>query len=1061
MTSTAVRTTPADQDARNRIRDDLATSLFVEAGAGSGKTRSLVARIAALVESGVPMTAIAAITFTEKAAAELRDRLRDKLEQQGQERAVDELDGAAIGTLHAFARRILSEHAIEAGLPPLIEVLDQVGSQVAVDRRFDELQTELLDDSQMASTLRLAFASGLRLAHLRELYQDFDGEWDLVEERVDTTLPPAPRPRIDDLRLRARELSTQRTRCADPTDKLAQRLAELEDWADRADVADEARILTCLRTVPAKSKVGQAVNWGGRDGVEAVRDDYSTWRTDVLDRYHQVIDQVLRRLAAWTAARVLTGAEQRRTEGRLRFHDLLVLARRLVRDNPDARATLQHRYRKLLLDEFQDTDRIQIEIALRIAGGAGADAADWRDLVPPPGSVFAVGDPKQSIYRFRRADIATYLDARDILDDRVELTTNFRSSRAILDWVDATFAPLITEQPGAQPAFVALKPRPGAEDGDPVLVLGAPEHTGVSATDIRAAEARDVAALITTALCEGHPVRDDSAPSGTGTRAVQAQDIAILVPTRTSILGLEEELDRLGISYRTEAATFVYSANEVREVMLCLRAVDDPSDELAIVSTLRSTLFGCSDTELFHWRNAGGSWNPFATAPDGQRETRAAGAMSVLAGWSRGRSRRTPAELLDEILDTRRVLEAAVGGPRYRETWRRLRFVVDQARAWSEAERGSLREYLRWAAQQAEDRARVTETVLPERDASAVRITTVHASKGLEFPFVVLAGLGSRPANRRPNVLWPATGGYELRFGEDRPTTGYAAADIDERDLERCERRRLLYVAATRATSRLVVSLHRAKGTSPAAELAEVCPQESWAAPEKVTPLPRADQRVAAPTAWAAWIDARDRALAAARRREAESATHIAHRDAAVELPTLVRAGLAKQPRDLELRPWLKGRYGTAIGRAVHGVLQSVPLDTGDGLDALAQAQAIAEDVPGAAGEVAAAVRAALAAPVVRRAAAREHWRETYVGTEIDGTLVEGYVDLLFRDIDGLVLVDYKTDQAAGAQALAAYTTQLEVYARAIADATGEPVVRRVLVFLRPDGAVEYMVEGS
>jgi ATP-dependent helicase/nuclease subunit A len=154
----------------------------------------------------------------------------------------------------------------------------------------------------------------------------------------------------------------------------------------------------------------------------------------------------------------------------------------------------------------------------------------------------------------------------------------------------------------------------------------------------------------------------------------------------------------------------------------------------------------------------------------------------------------------------------------------------------------------------------------------------------------------------------------------------------------------------------------------------------------------------------------------------------------------------------------LKGRYGTAIGRAVHGVLQNVPLDTGEGLDALAASQALAEDVPDGGPDIARAVRSALASPILQRAAIRPHWRETYVGTVIDGVLVEGYIDLLYRDDDGLVLVDYKTDQEAGPEALAAYETQLSVYARAISDATDEPVVRSVLLFLRPEGAVAYAI---
>jgi ATP-dependent helicase/nuclease subunit A len=374
-----------------------------------------------------------------------------------------------------------------------------------------------------------------------------------------------------------------------------------------------------------------------------------------------------------------------------------------------------------------------------------------------------------------------------------------------------------------------------------------------------------------------------------------------------------------------------------------------------------------------------------------------------------------------------------------------------------------LREYLHWAAGQADDSARVSETVLPETDTDAVRITTIHASKGLEFPFVIVAGLSSSGSNHRPPVLWPADGGCELKLAAELTTLGYHDADTDERRFEACEDTRLLYVACTRAQDHLAVSLHRSDGRRcPAAVLADVCqhaPHESWTAPAIVELLHRATPRPAEPLpTWEGWIATHNAALANGRRREAESATDIAHGRAATELSIFARQGLAKQARDLELPPWAKGRYGTAIGRAVHGVLQSVDLATGDDLDELAASQAVAEGVRDATPDIANAARAALDSPIIKRAAQRPHWRETYVGTVVDGTLIEGYVDLLFRDDDGLVLIDYKTDAATTADAIAAYQTQLTVYARAISDATGEPVTRALLLFLRPSGAVEHPV---
>ncbi|WP_129664631.1 UvrD-helicase domain-containing protein [Phytoactinopolyspora endophytica] len=1057
--------TLTDEHVRNRISTDLSSGLFVEAGAGSGKTTVLVARIVALVASGVPLRQIAAVTFTEKAATELRDRVRVELERAGERAAVDELDGAAIGTLHSFARRVLTEHSIEAGVPPLFEVLDELSSRVAIDRRWDDLQTELLQDPDAAPVLRLALAAGLKLEDLRALAFELDRNWDLVEERLASSSPAAVR-RVEmaGLRQQAAALIGRRPECTDADDKLLARLDALAGWLEKTHDADDAQLLDLLSAVPKGGRIGRKGSWSCP--VDEIRQAFADLKEHADRIRAQVVDDVLRWLLARLAQATLEAADQRVADGTLHFHDLLVLARRLVRRNPEARDRLADRYRRLLLDESQDTDPIQIELAVRIAGGAAAEQDDWRDVKVPDGVLFFVGDAKQSIYRFRRADISTYLEARDRLGETVSLTTNFRSTREILSWVNHVFGALITESAGTQPAYQPLDPPPelpfwSSADGPPVVVLGRDAHTDRPlAGDIRQREASDIAALIQRAVEERWRVDG---------RTLNLADVTILAPTRTSIGGLEEALDAAGIAYRTEAATFVYSAPEIRELLLCAKAIDDPTDELATVSTLRAPMFGCSDAELWRWRAAGGSWNPFARPlADGRvDDVRVADGLAHLRNWARRRSHMTPSQLLDEIIDRRRVLETAVDTPRYRETWRRLRFVVDQARAWSEAEHGSLREYLLWAERQAEDSARVSETVLPETDTDAVRITTIHASKGLQFPFVIVAGLASKGSNQRPMVLWPDDGGCELRPRASIETIGYGVADQQEQVIERCERLRLLYVACTRARYHLAVSLHRRDGTDcPATVLSEACAggeHEVWAAdPSAVVrgsvaaSVSSAAAREALPT-WDEWSGRREAAVQNARHREAESATDIAHGRATVELPVFVRDGLAKQPRDLELPAWAKGRYGTAIGRAVHAVLQTVDLASGAGVEELSAAQALAEGVPDAVDDVAAAVWSALNSPIMSRAAVSPHWRETYVGTVVDGALVEGYVDLLFRDDDGLVVVDFKTDAATTAEAVAAYETQLNVYARAVADATGEQVNRCVLLFLRPSGAVEYV----
>ncbi|MDD7920009.1 UvrD-helicase domain-containing protein [Actinomycetospora callitridis] len=1054
--------TAPDEAVRERIRTDLHSNLFVDAGAGSGKTTVLVERIVNVVRSGVPMRHIAAVTFTEKAAAELRDRLREKLEAVGHEDALAELDTAAIGTLHAFARRVLSEHPIEVGLPPLIEVLDEVGSDVAAERRWNDLRTELLSDADVAPLLRLGLAADMKLDHVRELVARLEANWDVVEERLTGVVPPPP-PHVDisSYIRRARALLLRRRECTDQSDALLERFVLLEEWLARAESTDdEAQLLDLVDEIPHGSNKGRGPAWGGQ--AQAIRDEMKQLHEDGKQAQRDVVDGVLRCLLPRLAHEVLTSARLRLESGELRFHDLLVLARRLVRESGDARAALQQRYPRLLLDEAQDTDPIQIELAVRIAGGRDASADAWTDVSVPAGSLFVVGDAKQSIYRFRRADIRTYLTAQAALGTTLPLTTNFRSAPEVLTWINGVFGGLIQSRPAVQPAYEPLQVKPGRAAGSgTVTLLGRTAHPAgrsPTADEVRAAEARDIAGLVVTALQEEWTVGERRADWRQ--RTIRPDDITILLPYRTAINAIEAALDRAQVPYRTEAASIVYAATEVRELMTCLRAIDDPTDDLAVVATLRSSLFGCSDRELWRWRASGGSWNLFAPRDS---EEPVAEALDQLRAWSRARTRRTPSELLEEIVERRRLLEAVVDSPRYHEVWRRLRFVVDQARAWSEAEHGSLREYLSWAARQAEDSARVTETVLPETDTQTVRITTIHASKGLQFPFVIVAGLSSGGRNTRPSILWPSDGGVEAQLSAKLRTSGYDDADALEKQIEHGERLRLLYVACTRAESHLAVSLHRKEVKPDKAELdcvfaellargAASAPAHEFSAgddlvwsgngiPEPADPLPE----------WEEWEALHTASLENASIREAVSATAIAHGE--VELPSFP-PGLSKDPVDIELPPWLKGRYGTAVGRAVHAVLQTIDLATGEGLQDLAESQALAEGVPDAVDDITGAVRSALDSDTIRRAAARPHWRETYVGSVIDGQLVEGYVDLLFRDDNGLVLVDYKTDTAASDETLAAYQRQLDVYERALADVVLAPIAGSTLLFLRPNEAI-------
>jgi ATP-dependent exoDNAse (exonuclease V) beta subunit len=576
----------------------------------------------------------------------------------------------------------------------------------------------------------------------------------------------------------------------------------------------------------------------------------------------------------------------------------------------------------------------------------------------------------------------------------------------------------------------------------------------------------------------------------------------------------------------------------VRSLLHTLRLVQDPSDHLAVVSALRSPLFGCSDVELYRWRRErGGSWTPTARLPprlDGVDTVW--DAMADLRRRIADRAWRTPSEQLESLVRDRRVLETALATPGRFDAWHRVRFVIEQARAWSDAGGRFLRDYLDWTARQTSLTGRIAEVPLDAADDAdgttfvdgpaparlateshtgagvgadpaadvddpddAVRILTVHGAKGLEFPIAVVCGLSSRPAGRQRGVQvsWDAERGQIVRLRADLAQAGFDAHHAIDEQMDAHERSRLLYVACTRARDHLVVSIHRADTTGPtgAHALAEqITSSEHAAAMDGIeealaAPVPAATGRAPTPIAPARhlvdldrWRTDREALLGAAQRSRSVSATALAARalddagpnppspdaeaddDRFEELtgaaaPDDLEPGLAKRPVDLDLPAWRKGRYGTALGRAVHAVLQVVDLATGDGVDAAARAQAAAEGIEGEHELIAGLARSALAAPSVLAASKTDHWREVYVGIPVGDQVLEGYVDLLYRGPDGLVVVDHKTDRVDGdedvAAKLAAYRLQLAAYALAVERATGETVSDARLVFCRPAQARE------
>jgi len=1156
MSEASAGRTPIDAAVRERVTSDLGTTFLLEASAGTGKTSVLVERYVRCVldpqRGAGDVRSVAAITFTEKAAGELRQRVREDLEARASAtppgsteaelvgRALEALDDAPIGTIHGFAGSLLREYPVEAGIDPAFEQLDGLASEIERARLWEEWLSELAgaDDESTGvdeegrgagretagagarvapgearaappARARLArlLRAGVRLDHLRQLAAGARGAFG---ERYDLDPVPEPSPEPD-LAAGLHALASPLERlsafcgdaCHDQTDKGFCKAMLLVDEVGAllaeppTDVDGLAAALYGLPvTGPEADPGGRKEHWdaarGGKDELQAcyralagaivsLREAYATYVTGLAVA-------VADAFARWAG-------EAQIALGRLDFTDLLGRLRDLLVADRVTRAALQRRFRYVLVDEFQDTDPLQAEIVFFLCEREPL-ADDWRHVELEPGKLFVVGDPKQSIYRFRRADIALYDQVTALIRAQAEGTAaievigqNFRTTPGLVEWVNDVFTDVFEHdreegrQPGYQPV-VAFRP-PAA--GPRAAVLLGREYARRGEGESEAArrdEARAIAALLREmrdpAVTRWHVqdragAADPADPHGEPLRPPRWADIAVLFRATTGLETYEQALRDAGVPYRVDGGTTFFQRREVADALLCLRAVDDPSDGPALYGALHSTLFGFSDDDLFLFWDAGGRFDPFADGQPAGHEAVAA-ALRTLRRLCELRGEREPHELAAELLRVTHAVElAATTGSGAPQALANLEKLVERARAFSAVAGGGLGAFLTWAAE-AGDAAGEQESQVDD-EGDVVRLLTIHKAKGLEYPIVVLAGgalgRGSGRDAVRPIVDRSARR-LAVKLKLELPGVGacdvvpplYADVKAREDGNEASELRRLLYVAATRARDRLVVSCFgrlKNKDGKPAAgvmlaPLADVLPEPG---PE----APPADGEhggllVLAPAAPPA---------PAAAAQEPDVGRLVADRDSWQEerRALLGRAGAparATSPSGLEhvddeVRDGGAGAppgRGTALalGSLVHEVMELCDLGDESSIGPVAASAAARLGRPDLTERAAALALACWrSAPVRAAAAAPEVHRELEVGALIGDVVVNGAIDLLYRDGAEWVIVDYKTDRGAEAPVLRErYAPQGAAYAVAVEKATGGTVREVVLIAAAADG---------
>ena len=922
-----------DAAARLAALTDHNRTLLVEAGAGSGKTALIAGRVALLLSAGVHPGEIVAITFTEASAAELLERIQRfvhtflggqipvELQEalplgltQAQfahlESGASALDEITCTTIHGFCQQLVKPYPVETGIDPGAAIIDPAAAELS----YQDL---------MGAWLSARFGRDRRAEGLGRIppMQGVGGEEDFFSELF-VMAPDATLSLIEDTAqfLKSHRTATATAAVANPLvfSEFAETVARFAGWYNACGVfeattsvliEDLARIADICRRASTETLTGRRIaellfhkhpeackkdeiafrQWGKKgkwkDAAKAVgRSAAQGEQLSAAGEAHYAAcaaayENVCASLSALAFRRFVAEfdalrslyREYKRNAALLDFDDLLHHARDLLRDNEAVRRAIAKRYPWILVDEFQDTDPLQAEILWRLAG-EGAAAGQWEERTLRPGALFLVGDPKQAIYRFRGADVGTYLIAKNALSTRdshavLEITANFRSQAAILEFVNAHFSVLL-DASQAQPGFTALTPVRNSNDEPSVAAFEVRlddrhrNDKGKLIVDRVRREEATIVADIARRLIGTYPVWDKATQS---VRPARAGDIALLAPTGTSLWIYERALETLDIPIATQAGKGFFRRQEVQDLIAVARAIADRRDTLALGSLLRGPLVGLTEEQiadeidalqntaetakhrLHLWTDLTQIQHPIL------KQT-----LAVLQNLARKARRTTPYQLLAEAveeLQVRPLLKAR--HPRGAERpLANVELVLEMARPY--AARGladfARAMWERWEDEDAQSEGR------PDAEADAVSIITIHSAKGLEWPIVI-------PINTTTSLRSDASFLYRRRDDSvhfkvfDFPSPDYEGVAREEGGELQRERVRLWYVALTRARDLLLLprqtervdndwfSLVNLDVTSlPSFDLARFCGSlpESIATPTNEQDLPTWEREAAA-----------------------------------------------------------------------------------------------------------------------------------------------------------------------------------------------------------------------
>ncbi|MGG5819369.1 UvrD-helicase domain-containing protein [Falsiroseomonas sp. HW251] len=850
-----------DAQARHIALTDLARCLLLQAGAGSGKTSVLAGRVVRMLASGEAPSSIAAISFTELSAAELRERISEYAsqvlagniprpieqafptglspeERANLQRACEQLDELACTTIHGFCRLLLTPYPVEAGIDPGAEMLDQAQA----DLLFDGVRDRWLRDRLSGPPDPSDIFVDVWLRRPDEVATLLDELVKLMLRHRGSTVASCPTPfgasQVDILRSALTSLQSFRATvlpvwapgelqsaicaliaelAALPSSNATE--AELLAWgldlfppelcATRTGFKADSTLKNSRAAWEAARKAAGETKAEGERMVGLVSAALSPVRAAYETIPLSAAERMLHLLAGDATALVERYSAEKRSSAALDFGDLLQKARELLTNHDDVRGAVGRRYSRVLVDEFQDTDFEQVEVFWRLCGDppSGNQSAPWQDWALRPGALFVVGDPQQAIYRFRGADLDVFKQVREIIraaDPQavVSITWNFRSRPDILAWVNGRFeAPLGAPD---QCGFQALDPAQTSSLSTPG-VAAIDFSDGEGASGARDGEAAAVADFVANAIGS----LDIGGNDGQPTRKCRAGDIALLVPTGTDIWRYERALEGAGIPVAAQAGKGFFRRQEVQDLIALTRTIADDRDRLALGALLRGPLVGLTDEQLL---DAVASLPP---GPDGQSPMLSLrmelpatadpvlrGRLQILVDLAKRKSKMTPHLLLCQAVEemgVRAVLRQR-GGRVAERALANVDLYLEMSRAYEVRGIKAFSDAMRQAWEDGEKEL----DGRPDADENAVTLITMHSAKGLEWPVVI-------PVNGGTLLKTDISMAYD---GQTRTihasvfslkTPACQAAFDSEKEQVRFERQRLWYVATTRARDLLLM----------------------------------------------------------------------------------------------------------------------------------------------------------------------------------------------------------------------------------------------------------------